>query len=724
MAALRTLAFACAGLSVFSGFGAEASSNNAPSSTSSSKEDRYKKTETVTSHGKAEHIRVHADAHSYGATSSSIADKLPTTFLQQTQTTNVVTHQVIEDMTPQTMEDVAKYVPGISIGNNFGGTQDDLMKRGFGAVDDGSILRNGVRMPTGRNFDLATTERVEVLKGPASLFYGMQEPGGVINVITKQPRKTWGANLGTTWSSLGGGYGDFDVGGPLTHGLSFRLVGSYKNENYWRNFGSNRQKLLSPSLRFEHGRFTADVSYEWAKYNNTLDRGAVFSNGRAVSGPEKRLDESWAKSFGERHLLATTMEYRLTEHNRIRLSGGWNRDNYHDRQADPSAYNAVTGILTRRYRSNTGTIRANGYASLDYISNHVLWGMKHDLVVGADYENRQQNQGAFIDGTRQGGFYPADPVYGLLKPVGPINNSNSDWRQHINSASGYIKDNIHLGHGLILAPGVRYQFFHITYGGRRPYVQTTDASYTKPLPFVALVYQLGKRVSFYGDYSQSFTPNQLDAGSVLEGGYKPTMGRQFEVGARYQDRFLTADVALYNIHKKNVQQSAGLDETGNTLQRLAGLVGSKGVEASVAGKLDKHWNILANYAFTYARILRDTPADEGKLVANVAKHTGGGYLTYETALPWLQTTMRIGAGARYVGRRAGDLNNTFWLPGYTTVDAFASWHTGRLLGHDTSLQVNAVNLANKAYFVSTAGTPLRVSWGQGRTVHVGIEVGF
>lgn len=720
MAFFRTVAFACAGLSVFSGYSAE----GAPSSPENDNKSPIRKSQSVTQQRKTERIRVHADPNSYAATTSSIADKLPTTFLQQTQTTNVVTHQVIEDMTPQTMEDVAKYVPGLSIGNNFGGTQDNLMKRGFGATDDGSILRNGVRMPTGRNFDLATTDRVEVLKGPASLFYGMQEPGGVINVITKQPRKTWGASLGTTWASLGGGYGHLDVGGPLARGLTFRLVGAYKNENYWRNFGSNRQKLVSPSLRFERGAFTADVSYEWAQYDNTLDRGAVFSNGKVISGPEKRLDESWAKSFGTRHLLSTTFQYRLSGHDRIRLSGGWNRDNYHDRQADPSAYSAITGVLTRRYRSNTGTVRANGYTALDYISDHRLLGMKHDLVIGADYENRQQNQGAFIDGPRLGGFVPSDPVYGMLKPVGPVNVNNSDWRQHINSASGYLKDNIHLGHGLILAPGLRYQFFHITYGGRRPYVQTTDASYTKPLPFVALVYQPGKHVSFYGDYSQSFTPNQLDAGSVLEGTYKPTMGRQFEVGARYQDRFLTADVAFYNIHKKNVQQSAGLDETGNTLQRLAGLVGSKGVETSLTGKLNRHWNILANYAFTYARILRDTPADEGKLIANVAKHTGGGYLTYETGLPWLRTTMRIGAGARYVGRRPGDLNNTFWLPGYTTVDAFASWHTGRLLGHDTSLQVNAVNLANKAYFVSTAGTPLRVSWGQGRTVRVGIEVGF
>lgn len=720
MTTFKTTALACAGLSLLVSNTVQAASEQQNSITDS----QNRKPSSAKASHRSEHIHVHADPHSYAATTSSIADKLPTTFLQQTQTTNVVTHQVIEDMTPQTMEDVAKYVPGISIGNNFGGTQDDLMKRGFGATDDGSILRNGVRMPTGRNFDLATTERVEVLKGPASLFYGMQEPGGVINVITKQPRKAWGGSLGTTWSSLGGGYGQADIGGPLTRGLSFRLIGSFKNENYWRNFGSNRQKLVAPSLHFERGRFTADLSYEWAEYDNTLDRGAVFSNGHAISGPSKRLDESWARSFGDRHLLATGFQYRLTEHDRIRLSGGWNHDNYHDKQADPSAYNAVTGVLTRRYRSNTGTIRANGYVSLDYISDHVLWGMKHDLVVGTDYENRQQNQGAFIDGSRQGGFYPSNPVYGMLKPVGPVNVNNSDWRQHINNASGYIKDNIHLGHGLILAPGLRYQWFHITYGGRRPYVQTTDSSYTKPLPFVALVYQLGENVSFYGDYSQSFTPNQLDAGTVLEGGYKPTMGRQFEVGARYQNRFLTADVALYNIHKKNVQQSAGLDDSGNTIQRLAGLVGSKGIEASMTGKLTRHLSILANYAFTYARILRDTPADEGKLVANVAKHTGGGYLTYETPLPWLKTTMRIGAGARYVGRRAGDLNNTFWLPAYTTVDAFASWHTGRLLGHDTSLQVNATNLANKAYFVSTAGTPMRVSWGQGRTVHVGIEVGF
>lgn len=128
---------------------------------------------------KVEHYVVEAQRHAYAAEESSMGDKRATSFLQQTQTTNVVTHQTLADFNPMSMDDMAKYAPGMTVGNNFGGTQDSLVKRGFGANDDGSILRDGIRMPVGRNYQSATTERVEILKGPASLFYGMQEPGGV-----------------------------------------------------------------------------------------------------------------------------------------------------------------------------------------------------------------------------------------------------------------------------------------------------------------------------------------------------------------------------------------------------------------------------------------------------------------------------------------------------------------------------------------------------------------
>jgi len=349
----------------------------------------------------------------YAAAESAMGDKRATPFLQQTQTTNVVTHQTLADFSPQTMEDMAKYVPGMAIGNNFGGTQDALIKRGFGAIDDGSILRDGVRMPIGRNYQGDTAERVEILKGPASLFYGMQEPGGVINVITKAPDfRRWGAALGTQWSSLGGGNGHVDVTGPLGKTLAFRLIGSYRNENYWRNFGANKQILVAPTLNWHRERWDGALSYEYVDYDNVLDRGAVFVGNNPVSGPQKRLDEPWTASFGARHLIASHLGYRIGMHDRLRLSGGYNRDDYHDRQADPSSYSARTGILLRRYRANGGTIRANGSVALDYLGDHDLWGMRHEITAGIDYENRNQDQGVFYQSANQGGFTPANPVYG------------------------------------------------------------------------------------------------------------------------------------------------------------------------------------------------------------------------------------------------------------------------------------------------------------------------
>lgn len=461
-------------------------------------------------------ITVRGERGSYAATDSSMGDKRATPFLEQTQTTNVVTHQTLVDFAPQTMEDMAKYVPGMVVGNNFGGTQDSLIKRGFGSNDDGSILRDGVRMPVGRNYQGDTTERVELLKGPASLFYGMQEPGGVINVITKAPDfHRLGANFGTQWSSLGGGNGHLDFTGPLGRDFAFRLIGGFRNENYWRNFGANKQVLVAPTLNWRHDRWDGALSYEFADYHNVLDRGAVFVGNNPVSGPQKRLDEAWTASFGARHLIASHLGYRLGAHDRLRLSGGYNRDDYHDRQADPSSYNPRTGILMRRYRSNSGTLRANGSAALDYIGTHELWRMKHEITAGADYENRNQDQGAFYQSANQGGFNPSRPVYGGLAPTGRLNPASSNLQQNINSASEYLKDNIHLTKSLIASGGVRYQWFALRYGSGIPFVETTNTSYTKPLPFAALVWQPFTSVSLYGDYSQSFGANLLSAGAVL-----------------------------------------------------------------------------------------------------------------------------------------------------------------------------------------------------------------
>lgn len=103
------------------------------------------------------------------------------------QAINVVPAQVIRDQAPRNLDDALANVSGITQGNNFGGTSDTVMKRGFGDNRDGSIMRDGMPIVQGRSLN-ASTERVEVLKGPASLLYGIQDPGGVINVVSKRPQ--------------------------------------------------------------------------------------------------------------------------------------------------------------------------------------------------------------------------------------------------------------------------------------------------------------------------------------------------------------------------------------------------------------------------------------------------------------------------------------------------------------------------------------------------------
>ena len=124
----------------------------------------------------------------YRATTSEVG-KTNTPILEIPQTVNVVTTQQLKDKKPETLAESLQNVSGISYGNTTGGIFDSIIKRGFGGGRDGSIMRNGVPASVMHSFN-KTVESVEVLKGPASLLYGAQEPGGIINMVTKKPNMT------------------------------------------------------------------------------------------------------------------------------------------------------------------------------------------------------------------------------------------------------------------------------------------------------------------------------------------------------------------------------------------------------------------------------------------------------------------------------------------------------------------------------------------------------
>ena len=126
------------------------------------------------------------DTH-YQTKSSALATQTETPLVEIPQSVSVISQQQLDDRQPQSLDEALSSIAGLRQSNTLGGTQDAIAKRGFGGNRDNSILRNGMQSVQARNFT-PTTQRIEVLKGPASLLYGIQDPGGVINVVTKKPQ--------------------------------------------------------------------------------------------------------------------------------------------------------------------------------------------------------------------------------------------------------------------------------------------------------------------------------------------------------------------------------------------------------------------------------------------------------------------------------------------------------------------------------------------------------
>lgn len=111
-----------------------------------------------------------------------------------------------------------------------------------------------------------------------------------------------------------------------------------------------------------------------------------------------------------------------------------------------------------------------------------------------------------------------------------------------------------------------------------------------------------------------------------------------------------------------------------------------------------------------------------KVIA-LPKHTASLYLTHHLNVPTAFGAWHAGAGARYVGERAANNANDFWLSSYTVADAFVRWESP-MFGYKTSLQFNVDNLFDKQYYPSSTGSQLAVNVGEPRTARLSASVTF
>lgn len=657
----------------------------------------------------------------YVRSTSSTASKSEVPIRDEAQSVNVVTQQTLDDFQVKSLDDAMKFVSGVSQSNTLGNTKDALIKRGFGTNDDGAILRDGIRSVVGHNLG-ATTDHVEVLKGPASLLYGAIEPGGLINVVSKQPQYTRSTTITGSGYSEGGGTFSVDTTGPIEDtGLAYRLVAERGHEDYWRNYGVNEHTLVAPSLSWTGERAKLTLAYEYNDYSSPFDRGTVFANGRPAAASYKdRLDERWAKTVGISETATAKFEYQLNDDWKTRVTYGWNNDRYSLAIAQPVTLN---GSNLRRAANGGHYDYETRYTSLDFIGEQQLFGQRHDILVGVDNEVLDKYRGKTYRNANvaSGAINITDPQYGRLGEPSTVSPTQSNARNELTSTSVYFKDNWHLNDQWILVFGGRQQHYdQYSDQGLVTRVVGRDDNGDAFVPFVGLVYQPTEALSLYGNYSESFVPNETVSDDNKT--FDPEEGRSYEVGLKYSpsDR-LNVNVAVFDIEKKNVVTPVTIN--GVSTNELAGKVGSRGLELDVTGKLAERWDLIGTYAYTHTEILED-PTNEGKRLNNAPMHTASLYLTHHLAFPEQTGQWHAGGGARYVGERPGDNANSFWMDSYTVADAFLRWDLPTK-DYKTRLQLNVDNLFDKEYYPSNTGSgELQVNVGEPRTARLTASVTF
>jgi len=665
-------------------------------------------------------------------TTTSIA-RSSATLQEIPQTINVVAAQVLRDQTPRNLDDALANVSGITQGNTLGSTQDSVMTRGFGDNRNGSIMRDGMPIVQGRGLN-ASVDRVEVLKGPASLLYGIQDPGGVVNMVSKKPQVQAYNALTARGSSYGDGKNgsgaSLDSTGALGEsGLAYRLVLDHEDEDYWRNFGTHRESLIAPSLAWYGDSTTLQFAYEHREFLSPFDRGTAIdprTNHPLDIPAQRRLDEPFNNMEGRSDLYHFEADHQLNDNWSAHFGYSWNRETYDASQVRITAIDPVKGTLTRNMDGTQGALSTDRFTTASLQGQVELVGMQHDVVLGVDDEYRKIYRADLIRQKSQApSFSYLDPVYGREVAGTTVSAADSAQTDLLRSDSVFLQDSIHLNEQWILVAGGRFQAYDQYAGKGRPFKANTDTNGQKWVPRAGLVYRYSDALSFYGSYTESFKPNSTIAplsgsSTVLDGSVAPEEAKSWELGAKLDlPGRITGNIALFDIQKRNVLVANS--EGPVTIYSAAGEVRSRGLEIDLSGQLSERWGLIGSYAYTDAEVTED-PTYQGKKLQNVARNSGSLSAVYDFGSLIGGDQLRVGAGARYVGERAGNAVNDFDLPGYTVADAFATYDT-QLDGQKVKFQLNVKNLFDRTYYTSAASR-FFVSMGDSRQVSLSSTLEF
>ena len=609
------------------------------------------------------------------------------------QSIQVIGSAIIEQQQSIRLSDVIKNANGVYVGSARGGAQESFWSRGYDMTAN-NMFKNGFRFTSGSIPEVASLEKVEILKGSSALLYGNVAPGGILNMVTKTPSFKKGLEISMQAGSYNFYKPSIDFYGPLSRSIAYRFIGTYENSESFRDVVKKERYYLNPSFLFKvNNKTEIIVQGDYLNDDWTPDFGTGSIGRDIIDLPRNTyLGAKWSHGNTKQATVSALANYQINAKWKLNLNSSYQNYN-RTSEGTERILPAANGDWNRPLGKNKAVEEI--YSQQISLQGNVSTGkVKHQLFTGLDIENSFADAYTFV-------FNPANydliNIYNLdLYPQEttiPQATNTKIVKTATNRYGAYAQDLISLTNKFKVLAGIRYSIQE-TKPITNDLVESTvvdetirnDRAFS---PKVGLIYQPTKNISLFTSYSNSFTPNT--GITILNEAIKPSIIDQYEIGVKkeFWNGNLCTNVTVYQIINSNLAQTAefnanGTINTNTNVKSLSGETTSKGFEVDITIKPIESLNIMVGYSYNDMRFTKTSGLNgsfiEGDRVARTPTNTANLSFFY-TLQSGVFKGLSVGAIGNYIGTRVAGWNNQYdntkpggiWereipLIGYTTID--------------------------------------------------------
>ncbi|WKV89276.1 TonB-dependent siderophore receptor [Pseudomonas sp. B21_DOA] len=644
----------------------------------------------------------------YTATRTAAGTKTDTALVEAPRSISVATRQQMDDRSVHSLDDAVRYMPGITASSYGSDTRADWLRvRGFEPTQflDGLPLPKGVYAnPKQETWNL---DRLALLRGPASSVYGQTPPGGLLDMVSRRPSAEASSEIQLQYGSDNhrqinfASTGKIDDAGQFLYGLS----GVVRDSGTQVDHVDNKRYNIAPSLTWNIDDDTKlTLLSQFTRDDTGITSQFLPIQGTKIKSPlgdishHKNLgDPDWEYYDRTYYALGYAFEHRLNDVWQFKQNLRYTKSDLSFQSLTPGSYPFTTvdaegnvGRTSTSVDEDISQFAVDNNFQADFATGEI----RHTLLLGLDHQRSNTNYTSiFGDGLQTNVI---NPIYGqpIVRPA--RSTAFYDYNQKTYQTGLYVQDQMALDQ------------WRLTLGGREDWVHTSteffnkgDATNTqrdkKFSGNAALSYVFDNGFVPYLSYAESFQPT-TGADVTSTGSLKPTEGKQWELGIKYQPpgskTLLTA--AVYDLTQKNVAVNTFVNNVSVTSQ--TGEVKVKGLELEAVSDVTDNLKVIAAYTLAKSEVQKGV--DKGNRLQLMPNQQASLWTDY-TWHAGVLDGFGIGAGVRYTGNTYGDKANT-WLgkaDAYTVFDASVHYDLGRLDNSlkGASLAVNATNLFDKDY---------------------------